>query len=116
MADTQTKLGGVQYGIIITTLITAAIHLFIGITLPSTLFVLNGVGYLALLIGLFLPMSIAQKYRSLIRWALIGFTAVTILAWVAIGDKSWPSGALGFITKFDEVLLLALLWMDRGRV
>jgi hypothetical protein len=46
---------------------------------------------------------------------LIGFTAVTIVAWLVMGDKSWPAGALGYITKFDEVILLALLWMDRGR-
>lgn len=115
MAVTKTKLGAVQFGIILTTVITAVIHLYIGITLPSTLFVLNGIGYLVLLAGLFLNVSIAQKYRRLIRWALIGFTAVTIVAWVAIGDKSWPSGALGYITKFDEILLLALLWMDQSR-
>jgi hypothetical protein len=115
MAVTKTKLGAVQFGIILTTVITAVIHLYIGITLPSTLFVLNGIGYLVLLAGLFLNVSIAQKYRRLIRWALIGFTAVTIVAWVAIGDKSWPSGALGYITKFDEILLLAFLWMDQSR-
>jgi len=115
METTQTKLGWVQFGVMITTLITAVIHLYIGITLPSTLFILNGIGYLGLLIGLFVQVSIAQKNRSLIRWVLMGFTAVTIVAWLAIGDKSWPSGALGYITKFDEVLLLALLWMDRGR-
>jgi len=116
MAATKMKLGSVQLAIIITTLITAVIHLYIGITLPSTLFVLNGIGYLVLMIGLFVPISLAQQNRALIRWGLIGFTAVTILAWLAIGDKSWPSGALGYITKLDEIVLLALLWMDRGRV
>jgi hypothetical protein len=116
MAVTQTKLGWVQYGIMITTVITAVVHLFIGITLPSTLFLLNGIGYLVLLVGLFAPISIAQTYRNLIRWALIGFAAVTIVAWVAIGDKSWPGGALGYVTKLDEVVLLALLWMDRNRI
>jgi len=79
------------------------------------LFILNGIGYLALLTGLFIQVSMAQKNRSLIRWVLIGFTAVTIVAWLVMGDKSWPAGALGYITKFNEVILLALLWMDRGR-
>lgn len=116
MAATQTKLGWVQFGIILTTVITAAVHLFIGITLPSTLFILNGIGYLLLLVSLFLNVSFAQQNRSLIRWALLGFTAVTIVAWLAIGDKSWPSGALGYITKLDEIILLALLWLDRGRI
>ena len=116
MATAQTKLGWVQFGLIITTVITAAIHLYLGIKFSDTLFILNGIGFLALLIGLFLPIPLAQNNRSLIRWALLGFAAVTILAWLVIGDKSWPSGALGYITKFNEVLLLAFLWMDRSRV
>lgn len=115
-AQTQTKLGLVQFGIMITSLITAVIHLYLGVKFYDTLFILNGLGYLILMVGLFIPLSLAQQNRSLIRWALIGFTAVTVLAWLVIGDKSWPSGALGYITKFDEIILLALLWMDRGRV
>lgn len=115
METSQSKLGWVQFGIMITAVITAVIHLYIGITLPSTLFILNGIGYLVLLIGLFVQFSLAQKNRSLIRWVLMGFAAVTIVAWLAIGDKSWPSGALGYVTKFDEIILLALLWMDRSR-
>jgi hypothetical protein len=43
----------------------------------------------------------------------MGFAAVTFLAWVAIGDKSWPAGALGYFTKIVELVLLALLWNDR---
>lgn len=115
METSQSKLGWVQFGIMITAVITAVIHLYIGITLPSTLFILNGIGYLVLLIGLFVQFSLARKNRGLIRWVLMGFTAVTIVAWLAIGDKSWPSGALGYVTKFDEIILLALLWMDRSR-
>jgi len=115
MANSQTKLGWVQFGIMITTVITAVIHLYLGITLPYTLFILNGIGYLALLIALFIQVSLAQKNRNLIRWVMMGFVAVTIVAWLAIGDKSWPSGALGYITKLDEIISLALLWMDRGR-
>ena len=115
MATSQTKLGWVQFGIIITAVITAVIHLYLGIKFSDILFILNGIGYLALLTGLFIQVSMTQKNRSLIRWVLMGFTAVTIIAWLAIGDKSWPSGALGYITKLDEIILLALLWMDRDR-
>jgi hypothetical protein len=43
----------------------------------------------------------------------MGFTAVTILAWIAIGDKSWPAGQLGYLTKAIEVVLLGLLWTER---
>ena len=115
METSKSKLGWVQFGIMITTVITAVIHLYLGITLPYTLFILNAIGYLVLLIGLFIQVSLAQKNRNLIRWGMMGFVAVTIVAWLAIGDKSWPSGALGYITKFNEIILLALLWMDRSR-
>ena len=115
MSTNRTNLGGVQYGVIVTAVITALIHLYLGITLPYPLFILNAIGYLGLLIILFIQVPLAQQNRSLIRWVLMGFTAVTIVAWLAIGDKSWPSGALGYVTKFDEIILLALLWMDRSR-
>lgn len=111
----ESRLGWVQFGIIITTVITALIHLYLGIKFSNPLFILNGIGYLALLVVLFVRVPIAQKYRALIRWALIAFTVATIVAWLAIGDKSWPGGALGYITKVIEVALIALLFMDRGR-
>lgn len=115
MEMAQTRTGWVQIGIVITAVITAMIHLYLGIKFSDILFILNGVGYLALLIALFVQVPIAQKSRSLIRWVLMGFTAITIIAWLVMGDKSWPAGALGYVDKLVEVILLALLWMDRNR-
>jgi hypothetical protein len=115
METSQSKLGWVQFGIMITAVITAGIHLYLGITLPYPLFILNAIGYLGLLIALFIQVPLAQKNRSLIRWVMMGFTAVTIVAWLAIGKKSLPGNWIGYVTKFDEVILLALLWMDRSR-
>jgi len=111
--QTQSKLGAVQIGIIILTLVTAAIHIFLGLTLPSPLFILNGIGFLVLLAGLFLNVPFARDNRNLVRWVMMAFSAVTVLAWVAIGDKSWPGGALGYFTKLVEILLIVLLFMDR---
>jgi hypothetical protein len=76
------------------------------------MFILNGLGYLGLLAAYFLPIPFAKDNHGLVRWAFIGYTLVTILAWVAIGDKSWPGGALGYIAKTIEVLLIASLWID----
>lgn len=115
--QTQSRLGAVQIGIIILTLVTAAIHLYLGLTLPfpqlKTLFILNGIGYLVLLAGLFLNIPFARDNRNLVRWAMIAFAAVTILAWVVMGDKSWPGDAVGYFTKLVEILLIVLLFMDR---
>ena len=116
----KAKFGALQIGIILLTLVTAVVHL---ILLNQTmirltgridpLFTLNGLGYLGLLIVYFLPVPIASNNRGLLRRVFIGYTALTILAWVAMGSKSGPGAALGYITKVDELALIGLLWLDR---
>ena len=111
MVENKTQVGGVQIGIILTTLATAAIHF--SLLFPDVLFILNGLGYLAFLGAYFLPIDVAKKYHNLIRWLFIAFTFTTIVAWVAIGDKSWPAGSLGYVTKLIEIVLIVLLLVDR---
>jgi hypothetical protein len=99
--------------IAILTVITAVIHLFLGSRDLSSgfgvLFILNGVGYLVLLYALLRPFSFLEGQRTLVHYAFMAFTAVTILAWLFLnGDFSNP---IGLITKIDEVLLVAALWM-----
>jgi hypothetical protein len=107
----KAKFGLVQIGIILLTLITAAIHF--SLLFPDTLFILNALGYLALLAAYFLPVPFLQRNHGLVRWAFILFTLAGIGAWIAIGEKSWPEGALGYFTKVVEVILIALLLADR---
>jgi hypothetical protein len=106
----QSKFGALQIGIVILTLATVLIH--VSLLFPDVLFILNALGYLTLLAAYYLPIGVFQERHNLVRWAFIGFTLVTILGWVAIGDKSWPEGALGYLTKLIEVLLIILLVMD----
>lgn len=113
MSTKQPSFGAVQIGIIILAVATAVIHF--SLLFPDVLFILNGLGYLTLLVLYFLPIGIFQQRHNLVRWAFILFTGVTILGWVAIGDKSWPASALGYITKLIEVLLIVLLVLDGRR-
>ena len=108
---TQIKMGTKQIAIIVLTLGTALIHF--SLLFPDVLFILNGLGYLALLAAYFLPLPFTKNNHSLVRWVFIGYTIVTILAWIAIGDKSWPGSALGYITKLIEIALVILLWSDK---
>jgi hypothetical protein len=102
-----------QIGIAILTVLTAAIHFFIGLTLPSNLFILNGIGYLSLLAAYLLPMSLLAQRRSLIRWAFIGYTAFTILAWLWLAViRNGDLSPMGLFTKAIEVLLIIALFMD----
>lgn len=111
MNEGTRKLSRNQIAIIVLTLATALIH--ISLLFPDPMFIMNGLGYLSLLAAYFLPVSIFRKYHSLIRWVFIAFTLVTIVAWLLIGDKSWPGGALGYFTKTIEVLLVIFLFSDR---
>ncbi|UCH58826.1 MAG: hypothetical protein JSV61_11480 [Anaerolineales bacterium] len=110
------KLDPPQIGIIVLAAATAIIHILLSIVAytrfnDSTtfiMFLLNGLGYLTLLAATFLPVPIAKDYPKLVRWVFIGFTAITVLGWVAIGNRS----ALAYADKVIEVVLIALLWLE----
>jgi hypothetical protein len=102
------RIGGLQIAIIVLTLITATVHFTL--VFPSALFILNSLGYLTLLGAFFLNISFLRQNHNLVRWAFMGFIVLTILSWIAIGDKTW---IVGYLTKLDELVLLYLLWRDR---
>ncbi len=96
-------------GIVLLTLATAVIHL--QLNFPDPVFILNGLGYLALLAALYLPVPRLAGYRSLARWALVGYTALTILLWVLFGART----PIGYADKLIEAALIALLLVDARR-
>jgi hypothetical protein len=107
--------------IILLVLATALIHLIVlNIRMISDpafgqidpLFTLNGLGYLALLVAYFVPLPIFQKYHGLLRWTLLGYTALTILSWAVITGFN-VSDLLGVVTKLIEIVLIILLIADR---
>lgn len=104
----------IQWGIIVLTVITAVIHIWLGVGFLDSgglLFVLNGLGYLGLLVLLFAPIEALTPYRTWIRWALIAYTAVTVIAWVFIGTRS----PVAYFDKIVEIALIVLLWLDGQR-
>ncbi|MEP6896272.1 MAG: hypothetical protein ABI986_11755 [Chloroflexota bacterium] len=84
------KLTGRQTGIIILALITAILHLaaaFDKQLFPDgadPLFILNGLGYLGLLGAYFLPIAFFQQKHNLVRQGFMGYTILTIVAWLVI--------------------------------
>lgn len=121
---TEGKLifGPLQIGIIILTLATALMHLALGVSLGQTYgfmglplaFVLNGLGYMVLLGGLYLPIAALAGRRSQIRWLLIAYTAVTILLYFVF---NWPDVFMpgGLVNKGIEALLIVLLVVEGRR-
>ena len=108
------RLGPLQYGIIVLTAITALMHLFLGIgSLPDTfgyMFILNSVGYIVLLVALYFIPSLSEQ-RTIIRWLLIAYTAVTFILYFVF---NWPDvwNTLGIIDKIVELVLIILLLIE----
>ena len=107
------NLTGKHYGIILATLATAFLHLSL---FPDIGFTLNGLGYFGLLSAYFLPIPFLQQRHRLVWWVLVGYTVLTIILWVILGNKEFVPGtssATGYYAKAAELLLLAFLWFDK---
>ena len=100
----------IRIGVAVLTLMAAVVHL--SLLFPDPVFILNGLGYLTLLAGLYLPITRLVPYRQVVRWTLIGYATLTILAWVAIGERT----LLGYSTTAGEVALVALLLIEGRRM
>ena len=98
-----------RVGIVLLTLATAIIHL--QLAFPDPGFILNGLGYLTLLAALYLPVPRLVHRRNVVRWVLIGYTALTILLWVLLGART----TIGYVDKTIEVALIALLLLEARR-
>jgi len=135
------KLTGKHYGIILVTLATAFLHLSLLSLMGLDPIVLNGLGYLGLLGAYFLPDSFFEERRirpwgilgrillwvitsitplnhKFFWWALTGYTVLTIVLWILLGDKQFVAGtssAIGYYAKTAEVILLAFLWADKPK-
>jgi hypothetical protein len=103
-----------RVGILLLTLATALIHIFLafsaipyyGLNFGVMLFILNGLGYLGLLAVLQLPIPRLVRFRSAVRWVLVAYTALTIVLWVIMAPVY---DFIGYTDKAIEIVLIALL-------
>ncbi len=100
----------IRAAIVLLAIATASIHLYwstqTGVGAP--LMVLNGLGYLGLVTALYAPLPALKRYRSTIRWVLLGYTALTVVLWTLVG----PRIAIAYADKVIELALIASLWLD----
>lgn len=92
--------------VVVLTLATAAIHASLG----GVMFMANAVGYTVLAVAMVAPGP-ADRWRWLIRLALIGFTAATIGGWVAFGARF----DLAYLDKAIEGALIGVLLIEMWR-
>ncbi len=109
---TTTRRFGLLQGIIVLAAVaTASIHIILAFQFPGgvdPVFVLNGLGYLALTALLFLPVPLLGRYHNLVRWVLIVYTLVTMAAWYFVGVRS----TIAYVDKAVELLLIICLVLD----
>jgi hypothetical protein len=83
------------------------------LTVMAALFYANGAGYLVLPAALYHPHPVLRRVRRVTRWALIAFTALTVVAYFAMIQGHFD--ALGLADKAIEGLLIALLVVEDRR-
>ena len=89
------------------TLATAVIHIFLaftaipyyGLNFGVMLFILNMLGSLSLLAVLQLPIPGLVRFRSVARWVLIAYAALTIVLFFV---KATYYTAIGYLDKASE--------------
>lgn len=103
---TQSRFGLGQVAIVVLALATALIHIWLAMPETMVAFYLNGAGYIALVIALYLPLL--SRWKRLARILLIGYTLLTIVLWLLIGEQN----LLAYADKLVEVLLVILLVLE----
>lgn len=114
MAWPAIQLRPIQLLISALVVMTAIVHLMVGIDAP--LLLANGVGYVAILAALYLlPVKLFKGLRTPLSWLLIAYTIITIISFFVIHPGGIEDGSLdwlGLVTKAVEVVLIALLFLD----
>ena len=75
------------------TLAAALAHLVL--RFPPSLFVVDSVGYLLLLAGMYLPLPGMATARPWLRWVLVLYALLNIGAWIVLGSNVKPDRLCG---------------------
>jgi hypothetical protein len=92
---------GLVAGVVVLALGTSYLHSKLG----GLLYTLNALGYAALAAAIVLPIPLLDRFRWLVRLALLGFTLLTIGGWVLFGARY----DMAYLTKAIEAGLVSLL-------
>ncbi len=96
---------------------TGILHLLVGFDMVGGsgatywILVLNGVGYLVLL---WLFWTSSGSRRGTIRWILLAYTLITLVGYFILNGSAGFQSTVGLIIKAIELLLIILLFLDRG--
>lgn len=134
MGGTVSRFGPLQIAIILLAAATALVHLSLGVGMTmvligppgqpaamggsaavailAALFFCNFVGYATLTVALYLP--VARRFQRVTRALLIGYTALTFVAYFAVA-QAHALDLFGLSDKAIEAALIVLLVIEGRR-
>lgn len=117
--------GTLRLVILVTGLISALVHLvLLNLSFLETggtidpLFTLNGLGTLGFLVLFYWDPEFVSERRTLLAYAFMAYVFTTIVAFFIAGGTGFGGtevDPVGYLTKVDEVILIAALWMYTRR-
>jgi hypothetical protein len=106
---TNRKLGFLQFVILLLALVTAIIHFSLMLPKIDLLFTLNAIGFIGLAVALDFPLPVLKNYPKGVRLFFIGYTILTILLWILMGQRIF----IGYLALGIEVLLSVCLFLEK---
>lgn len=110
-----------RYAIILLTISTAIIHLYLNINTGrldfQPAFTLNAIGYFGLMVAFFkwIDLPFLHGREKLVWYFYMGYAALTIVLYFVVNGALSFSNPVGLADKTIEVLLIAALWMHKEK-
>ena len=112
MERVMVKYSGLHLILVAAALVTASIHLYLGVKFADVKFILNAIGFVGLT-GLYLiPLGIAQRFHEAVRWVLAGFALLTIILWAIINGTI---DVTGVGAKRAELIIIIIMLVDKKK-
>jgi hypothetical protein len=110
--ETKMSKSNLRTAILILGGITAVIHIAISFVFGSfdLIFLLNGLGFIGLLWVILHPPEQLKGFKRFFEWTAIAYTLATIVLFFVFNAET-GYGALGLLTKVDEILLIIAIFM-----
>lgn len=115
MSNTNSRPSTLAIIVGILTIVTGLVHFAAGINTDDTmfrwLFILNGLGYVALAIAYLFPNMTGGNHTA-VKWTLLVYTAITFVLYFVFNGSDAFANALGLGDKGVELVIIILLLVD----
>ncbi len=120
LAESRTRIGTVQVGVILMALVTAGIHLYYDIYVEDPrwpgfwLFLGNVIGFVVLPAALYSPIPLMERFRRVVRTMLIAQATASVISflYVYLVILQISFDRVGLVAKAAEILVIVLLTVE----